>query len=129
MRNRTAADLVSEARARIVEATPEQARDALPGSIVIDVREPAEYASGHIEGAVNIPRGVLEFEVAAHPAFGNVTDPALADRTAPILLYCRSGGRAALAARALDAMGFTRVRSVEGGIQAWIEAGFPVSMH
>lgn len=129
MQARTAAELVAEARAAIKEISPAQAMAALADSVVIDVREPAEFATGHIAHAVNIPRGVLEFEVAAHPAFGNVTDPALADRDAPILLYCRTGGRGALAARALQAMGFTQVRSIAGGITGWIDAGLPVSMH
>ncbi|WP_147652566.1 rhodanese-like domain-containing protein [Vulcaniibacterium gelatinicum] len=119
-------DLVAQARSRISEVDPGAFVEAAPGDVLIDVREPAEYAAGHLPGAINIPRGVLEFEIEAHPALGGVTDPALADRTRPITLYCRSGGRAALAAQSLQQLGFTRVRSLAGGIMAWTAAGLPV---
>lgn len=123
------AELVLNARARIQEiAGAELPRWREAGAALIDVREPAEYATGHIEGAINIPRGVLEFEVQATPALDNVTDPALALRERPIVLYCRSGGRAALAADSLQQMGFTRVVSLAGGIGAWREAGGTVIM-
>lgn len=123
------AELVLNARARIQEiAGAELPRWREAGAALIDVREPAEYATGHIEGAINIPRGVLEFEVQATPALDNVTDPALALRERPIVLYCRSGGRAALAADSLQQMGFTRVVSLAGGIGAWREAGGAVIM-
>lgn len=123
------AELVLNARARIQEiAGAELPRWREAGAALIDVREPAEYATGHIEGAINIPRGVLEFEVQATPALDNVTDPALALRDRPIVLYCRSGGRAALAADSLQQMGFTRVVSLAGGIGAWREAGGTVIM-
>ena len=123
------AELVLNARARIQEiAGAELPRWREAGAALIDVREPAEYATGHIEGAINIPRGVLEFEVQATPALDNVTDPALALRDRPIVLYCRSGGRAALAADSLQQMGFTRVVSLAGGIGAWREAGGAVIM-
>ena len=123
------AELVLNARARIQEiAGTELPRWREAGAALIDVREPAEYATGHIEGAINIPRGVLEFEVQATPALDNVTDPALALRERPIVLYCRSGGRAALAADSLQQMGFTRVVSLAGGIGAWREAGGTVIM-
>ena len=123
------AELVLNARARIQEiAAAELPRWREVGAALIDVREPAEYATGHIEGAINIPRGVLEFEVQATPALDNVTDPALALRDRPIVLYCRSGGRAALAADSLGQMGFTRVVSLAGGIGAWREGGGAVVM-
>ncbi|MFN3887944.1 MAG: rhodanese-like domain-containing protein, partial [Aquabacterium sp.] len=73
---------------------------------LIDVCEPAEFAQGHVPGAVNIPRGVLEFEVDGHPAVNCVKDPALSHREAPVVLMCRSGGRSALAADALRTLGF-----------------------
>lgn len=124
----SATDLVARARHAIREITPAD----LPhhaGTVLLDVREPAEFATGHLPGAVNIPRGVLEFEIAAHPAVANVTDPALADRAREIVIYCRSGGRAALAALALQELGFTAVSSVRGGLNACIEAGLPLTSH
>jgi len=125
----SAAELVQAARTRIREIGAAELpawRDQ--GSVLVDVREPAEYATGHIEGAINIPRGVLEFEIRASAELDNVTDPALAVRDRPLVLYCRSGGRAALAAESLGRMGFTRVVSLAGGIGAWREGGGAVVM-
>jgi rhodanese-related sulfurtransferase len=125
----SAAEMVQAARARIREiAAAELPAWREQGSVVVDVREPAEYATGHIEGAINIPRGVLEFEIHASTELGNVTDPALAARDRPLVLYCRSGGRAALAAESLGRMGFTRVASLAGGIGAWRDGGGAVVM-
>lgn len=125
----SAAQLVQAARARIREiAAPELPAWRGQGAVLVDVREPAEYATGHIEGAINIPRGVLEFEIQASAELDSVTDPALAARDRPLVLYCRSGGRAALAADSLGQMGFTRVASLAGGIGAWREGGGAVVM-
>ncbi|PIX61485.1 MAG: hypothetical protein COZ47_01740, partial [Lysobacterales bacterium CG_4_10_14_3_um_filter_64_11] len=80
----TAQQLVAQARAAISEIDGERLRTLqAAGAPVIDVREPSEYAAGHIAGAVNIPRGVLEFEVDGHPAVNCRTDPALAHREQP----------------------------------------------
>ena len=126
---KTAADLVAAARSRIRELPPTQAQTELGRCVLIDVREPAEFATGHVKGAANIPRGVLEFQVDAHPAVANVVDPALSHKDQPVLVYCRTGGRAALAACALQELGFSDVRSIEGGITAWIDAGLPLDAH
>lgn len=70
MLKQTAHDLVMAARAHIRECTPQQAAEQLAAGqrLVLDVREPDEYAAGHLPGAVNIPRGVLEFRLSADPA-------------------------------------------------------------
>lgn len=120
--------LVAKARSRIHEAGPDQLCGALADHTIIDVREPGEFDAGHLPGAVNIPRGVLEFEIEAHPATACATHPALADRDRALLLYCRSGGRSALASESLQRLGFRRVVSLAGGIVAWREAGLPVIM-
>ena len=125
----TAADLVARARSRIRETPPTQLGDRLARLTVIDVREPQEFATGHLPGAVNIPRGMLEFEISTNPHVGGVTDPALADRNRPLLVYCLSGGRAALAAAALQELGYTQVESIQGGIRACIEAGMSLTTH
>jgi rhodanese-related sulfurtransferase len=125
----TAADLVAEARARIREVAPAALGSEAAKVVLIDVREPAEYETGHLATAINIPRGVLEFQVDAHPAVANVTEPALAHRQRPVVVYCRTGGRAALAADSLQRIGFSDVRSIAGGIEAWIAAGLPVTQH
>ncbi|RMH93278.1 sulfurtransferase [Lysobacter pythonis] len=114
----TAADLVADARGRIREVSPADFHAAGAGIALIDVREPAEFETGHLQGAINIPRGVLEFQVDAHPA--------LAHRERPLALYCRTGGRSALAADTLRKLGFSDVRSLAGGIDAWRNAGLPL---
>ena len=116
-------ELVAAARSRIREVEP---GDCLAGeALVVDVREPAEFAQGHLPGAVNLPRGVLEFQIRAHPAIAGRTTGSSA---LPLLLYCLTGGRSALAADSLGQLGFEDVRSLAGGLQAWRNAGLPVSM-
>ncbi len=127
----TAADLVAEARTRIREVSPGDFSatlgDATVGeAVVIDVREPAEFETGHIPGSINIPRGVLEFQVDAHPAVAYVSDPALSHKDRPVVVVCRTGGRAALSAVNLQRLGFGDVRSIAGGVNAWGEAGLPL---
>ena len=65
----TAMDLVAQAKKHIVEIEVTAAKNALEASLILDVREPAEYATGHLPGAFNIPRGVLEFKIGSHPDF------------------------------------------------------------
>ena len=122
----TASDLVAEARAKIREVAPGAFHAAVADAVVIDVREPSEFETGHIPGAINIPRGVLEFQVDAHPAVANVSDPALSHKERPIVVVCRTGGRAALSAVNLQRLGFAEVRSIAGGVLAWGEAGLPL---
>ena len=122
----TASDLVAEARAKIREVAPGAFHAAVADAVVIDVREPSEFETGHIPGAINIPRGVLEFQVDAHPAVANVSDPALSHKERPIVVVCRTGGRAALSAVNLQRLGFANVRSIAGGVIAWGEAGLPL---
>lgn len=128
----SASDLVATARQKITEVSPSQAAELIRSGadiVVIDVREPAEFETGHIQGAINIPRGVLEFQVEAHPAVACVTDAALSVRERAVLICCRSGGRAALATVALQEMGFARASSIAGGILAWTDAGLPLTTH
>ena len=96
---------------------------------IIDVREPAEFATGHIPTAVNMPRGVLEMQLPQHPAVAEHKDAvvALTELAAqPLYLICRSGARSALAVESLQRMGFRDLYSIAGGMQAWTDCGFPV---
>ena len=122
----TAADLVAAAKSEIREIAPIDYRK-IGDCVLIDVREPTEFATDRIDGAINIPRGVLEFQVDADPAVANVSDPALSHKDQTIVLYCRTGGRAALAAQSLQRLGFRDVCSIAGGIAGWTDAGLPVS--
>lgn len=108
----TKEDLLAEARASVspVDAAGAEALLAA-GAVVLDVREPAEFDMGHLPGAVNVPRGVLEFRVGDHPA--------LKDCAASILLYCKNGGRSTLAAHTLKRMGFDGVKMLVGGFDGW----------
>ncbi len=123
---RTVQELVAEARSRIEEIAPDRLAAQRSG-ILIDVREPAEYAQGHLPGAVNLPRGVLEFQIHAHPAMACTTSEALAAPDRDVVLYCLTGGRSALAAQSLQSLGSTRVRSLAGGLTAWRNAGHPLT--
>ncbi|PXX92446.1 sulfurtransferase [Marinobacter vulgaris] len=113
---KTAHDLVEQAKQDIREVPLEQADDAInKADMLVDVRDPDEYRAGHIPGAVNISRGMLEFK------FTN--DPALENRDLNIVCYCKTSGRAALSAKALKEMGYLHVTSIAGGFDAWQEAG------
>jgi rhodanese-related sulfurtransferase len=112
----TAMDFVAQAKQNIVEIDIDAAKNTLETSLVLDVREPSEYAAGHLPGAFNIPRGVLEFKIGSHPDFQDKQD-------AHIIVYCQSGGRSALAADALNKMGFNNAVSMAGGFKAWTDNG------
>lgn len=113
---KNAHDLVLEAKAQIHEVALEDAEAAIRAAdLLLDVREADEFHAGHIPGAINIPRGVLEFKLS--------NDPALCARELNIVLYCKTSGRAALAACSLQAMGYRQVQSLAGGFDAWSAAG------
>jgi rhodanese-related sulfurtransferase len=90
--------------------------------LLIDVRDPDEYATGHIPGAVNISRGTLEFKIRKL-----VASPNNAGLNKKIMLYCASGGRSALATKSLMDMGFTNVTGVDIKLVDWEKAGYPFS--
>jgi rhodanese-related sulfurtransferase len=98
------------------------------GSPVVDVREPDEFADGHIPGAVNIPLGRLEVEVDSHPFVVEREGETRSLRERPVVLYCLSGGRSARAAAALHRRGFLNPVSLAGGILAWAGDGHPVAV-
>lgn len=121
---KTGQQLVQEVLPLIKEVTVEELKSVKDheNSLIIDVREPAEYQERHIEGAVLLPRGVLEMKLPTHPAVAGIDDPAealsvLASKN--LYLICRTGGRSALAAHSLQQMGFENVFSVKGGMTAW----------
>lgn len=115
----TPMELVAQARAKIREIAPQDAWETLSGDVrVLDVREGSEFEAGRVPGAINIPRGILEFRIGEVQEF--------AKKDAPIVLYCRTGGRAALAAVALNQIGYENVVSITGGIMAWEQAGLPI---
>lgn len=114
----TALDLVAEAKSKITEIDLAAAQNAMPNALLLDVREPAEFDAGRMPGAINIPRGLLEFKIGDHPQ--------LSQRDCDILIYCKTSGRAVLAALNLQRMGYVGVRSIHGGFDAWTQANLPV---
>ena len=116
---KTSHDLVTAARSRIQEVTTEQAEQALlRADVLLDVREADEFAAGHLPGAIHVSRGLLEFKLSGTPA--------LSARDLKVFVYCKTGGRSALAAAAMQDMGYLDVVSLAGGIDAWTAAGKPL---
>jgi rhodanese-related sulfurtransferase len=121
---KTAAQLVADARQQIQQLTPEQLAAELGTDevVLIDLREPTEHAeNGTIRGAVNAPRGMLEFYADPSSAYHR---PEF-DPTRRTILYCASGGRSALAAQTLQELGYANVAHLDGGLKAWIAGGHP----
>jgi rhodanese-related sulfurtransferase len=110
-------DLVVEAKAQIKEVSTGDAQGMLGKRVVIDVREYDEYAAGHLPGAINIPRGILEFKIGMVPECAN--------KDGAFLIYCRTSGRAALSAVQLQRIGYSNIISMGGGFEAWNNEGRP----
>lgn len=83
---------------------------------LIDVREVHQWAEGHLPGALHLGKGIIERDIE------NVV-PEISDE---IVLYCGGGYRSALAADMLQAMGYLRVLSMDGGYTGWMAAGYPI---
>jgi rhodanese-related sulfurtransferase len=116
---KTAHDLVDQAKSAIHEIPLQDAERAIQqADVLIDVREADEFAAGHLPGAVLVPRGLLEFKLSGTPA--------LSSRDLKVVLYCKTSGRAALSAQAMQSMGYLNVTSIAGGYDAWAAAGKPV---
>jgi sulfur-carrier protein adenylyltransferase/sulfurtransferase len=116
---KTPQDFLEEARRDVLEVSVEEVatrRTRGDEVVLLDVREKDEVRAGYIEGAVTIPRGFLEFQVAGQ----------LPQTDQNIVVYCAGGVRSLLAAKVLRAMGYTHVTSMAGGITRWREAGYPV---
>jgi rhodanese-related sulfurtransferase len=110
--------LVTEAKSRVRECTVSDVRarqSAGESFTLVDVREESEFAAGHLPGAVHIGKGVIERDIEA-----KIPDPAT-----PVVLYCGGGFRSALAAEALQRMGYSNVLSMDGGWSGWVKAGLP----
>jgi len=91
---------------------------AKPGTIVLDVRTPAEYASGHLPQAQNIDIEAGDF----------ATKIASLDKNATYAVYCRSGNRSGVALEQMAGVGFTHLYDLDGGIGAWQSMGGPMVM-
>jgi rhodanese-related sulfurtransferase len=121
----TAAEMVAEAKQRVQNLTTDETAAELESGdvLLVDIRESAEREqTGAIPGAVEAPRGMLEF-------WADPTSPYHREEFQPdrrVILHCASGGRSALAAAMLQDMGYTNAAHLDGGINAWKEQGRPV---
>ena len=112
-------ELVNAVRSRVREVTPADVQELLRtgAARVFDVREDNEWAAGHVAGAAHLGKGIIERDI----------ERTVPDLNAPIVLYCGGGFRSALAADALQQMGYTHVLSMAGGWRGWTDAGGAVS--
>lgn len=114
------ADLVADALTRVTEIMPwDLSRQLAEGHqlVLLDVREPAEFAELHISGAINVPRGVLE--QSCEWDFDETIPMLAAGRELDIVVICRSGYRSALAADIMLQMGYAGVASLKTGVRGW----------
>lgn len=121
--------MVTEAMAEVPVISPEEAYQRMqedPRTLVIDPRDAAEIplTTGIIPGAMNISYGSLTY-MADNEVPQDWREPELADRSRPIITACETGELGALAGKLLKDMGFTNVSILEGGTQAWKDAGYP----
>jgi rhodanese-related sulfurtransferase len=113
-------DIVKDAKQRVREITVDDVKQMLDSNadfLLIDVREDNEWTKDHLPVAVHLGKGILERDVEQH----------VPDLSTPLVLYCGGGFRSALAADALQRMGYTNVASMDGGIREWREKGFPLT--
>ena len=111
--------LVNASKSRVRENTPEDVRrkqEAGDHFHFVDVREDNEWQRGHAKGAIHLGKGIIERDI----------ESAIPDHNAEIVLYCGGGYRSALAADALQQMGYKNVISMDGGWKRWNELGYPV---
>ena len=112
-------EMVAKAKGsvKVVSAADVKAAiDKKEKAIFLDVRDPGEYAAGHLPGAMNISRGTLEFNV-----FSKITD-----QNDKIYVYCKTAGRSALATKTLNDLGYKNAVLMDAQFEDWIKAGYPV---
>lgn len=111
--------LVNEAKARIQQTDIEGYKKMLAAGdhpLLIDTREESEWQAGHAAGAIHLGKGIIERDI----------ETKVSDKSTKMVLYCGGGFRSALAADALQQMGYTNAISLDGGWRAWQQAGMPV---
>jgi rhodanese-related sulfurtransferase len=122
----TLKEMIASARAAVQAVPVDEAGASLERGeidVVLDVREPAEFETAHLPGAINIPRGWLE--IRADPASPGADPNLTGDQSARILVYCTRapGARSVLATQTLASMGYDKAAALDGGLNAWVEAG------
>jgi molybdopterin/thiamine biosynthesis adenylyltransferase/rhodanese-related sulfurtransferase len=114
------AEVLRQIKSRIDEVDPAIVREQVSnGAVVVDVREPEEWAAGHVPGAKHVPKSYLESRI----------EGIVPDRSQHVILYCASGNRSAWATRTLvDDLGYERVESMTGGLTLWKDRGYEVEV-
>lgn len=112
-------DMVAKAKAAIKKVPAAEVKAAIDKkekALFLDVRDPAEFAAGHLPGAMNISRGTLEFV-----AFNKIKD-----QNEKIYVYCKTAGRSTLATKTLNDLGYKNAVLMDAQFEDWIKAGYPV---
>lgn len=110
---------------------PKQAYEKIqstPNLMIIDVDTKFEFDKGHIKNSILIPRGLIEFKITKNDIFPEINQGKMPEKTTPIFLYCKMGGRCLLAAQTLKKMGYTEVYNLKGGLNAWKTERLPLEM-
>src|SRR5579862_3605504 len=112
------AEVLRQIKSRIDEVDPAAVHEQVGnGAVIVDVREPEEWAAGHIPGAIHVPKSYFESRI----------EGAVPDRSDHVVLYCASGNRSAWAARTLtEDLGYEHVESMTGGFTLWKDRGYEV---
>jgi rhodanese-related sulfurtransferase len=111
--------LVNDAKSRVKEIDIEQYKEMVASGdphVLVDVREDNEWTAGHVAGAVHLGKGIIERDI----------ENAVPDKHSKLVLYCGGGFRSALAADALQKMGYTDAISLDGGWRGLQESGLPI---
>ena len=113
-------DLVNDAKTRVQQIEIEQYKQMVASGdphVLVDVREDSEWTAGHVSGAIHLGKGIIERDI----------EKTVPDRDTKLVLYCGGGFRSALAADALQKMGYTQPISLDGGWRALQESGLPLA--
>lgn len=120
-------DLIRELLPQVKELFPWDLDEKLQTGediVLVDIREPYEFDAMHIDGSMNVPRGVLES--ACDYGYEETVPELVASRERPVVLMCRSGNRSVLAAHTLQLMGFQQVYSLKTGLKGWNDYELPL---
>ena len=120
-------DLVTDCLADITEIFPWDADELLQSErkpLLVDIREQVEYDAMHIEGALHVPRGILESSCEYN--YEDTVRELVEARTRDVILVCRSGNRSVLAAYTMQLMGYNRVASMKTGLRGWNDYELPL---
>ena len=110
--------IVKDSKTRVSECNVDEAKKRMESGdtvVLVDVREESEYAAGHLPNAIHVGKGVIERDI----------ETKVPDKETPLILYCGGGFRSALAADALQKMGYTNVISMDGGWRDWTQKSYP----